>query len=621
MLKKLFQTSQRLSQGPLARQISVGFALKSSRFSVPKNSSTLKLTLLSLLTGGYLVNEYLLMAEELLHDVVAAEINDIPEGHIKEVKVGEGDSDKVIIANVDGQFYCVSSKCTHFGFSLSKGVLIDDKIICPFHAAAFSVITGYPEHGPALDGLHTYETRVEDGKIIVRVPKTIPSNNQLKMAQRDPNDNRKYLVVGGGVAGLNCAETLRQSGFTGEITIISEESDLPYDRTFLNKKLKAKREGIQLRSDDFFKRAEIEYLRSTRVTRIDEKRKVAILENGTELSYDKICLATGTSPLKSEDFIPGSSLKNVTAIREYADLETVQKSLKNGAKNIVIVGGSFIGMEIAGSLKETFKDEVDVTIVVPECEPYSAVLGPKVGSFMRGLAESKGVVFVLQNQVKSLIGTGGSVKEVELSNGSKLPADLVVLGTGVKPNSQIASEIVQLDQDGGIPSNPFLQVGKSGDVFCAGDVCSFPFFLTGQRMRVEHYADAMTQGVVAGWNMLGKMVPYASIPFFWTRVCKTSLRYCGYVQDWESIHVDGSIEKGNFLVYYIKNGRVLAAADVGRGKDLMIISEAMKMGVMPNASDIVSGKVTIENIKKSVIENRKTCKCMRKKTTESPNKA
>jgi NADPH-dependent 2,4-dienoyl-CoA reductase/sulfur reductase-like enzyme len=399
--------------------------------------------------------------------------------------------------------------------------------------------------------------------------------------------------------------------------MISEEKEAPYDRTMLTKNMKAEPEGIRLRSEDFFKSAGITFMKGTTVTKIEAAKKAVVLENGKELAYDKLCIATGSTPVKNAQHFPGATLKNVNTLRNYVDLNNIRNSIKSGTKNILVAGGSFIGMEAACSIKSEFKDAVNVTVVVSENEPYTKTLGPEIGSHLRALAEKSGVKFALKTRVKSIQGSS-SVREVELSDGSKVPADLVLLGTGVSPNSEIASGIVQLDKDGGIPGSAFLQVGGSGDIYCAGDVCSFPYYLSGQRIRVEHYVEAMSQGVTAAWNMLGKMVPYATVPFFWTRVCNNGVRYSGWAPTWDKIHFDGTVESGEFLAYYIKDNKILAVADMNRGNDMIMLNQALKMGLMPSGSDLISGKVTIDQIKKTVQDNKKGCKCQRKTISEAP---
>lgn len=161
----------------------------------------------------------------------------LKDGEMKELKVGAGDEDKVLISRYQGKLYAVGNYCSHFGAPLSTGQMYDDKVLCPWHAASFSVVTGALEGGPAIEGLPTFSIVERDGKVFVQVPAKLPRTHAAKMAKRDPNNKTRYVIVGGGPAGLMCAETLRQSDFTGEIIILSADNLVPYDRTLLTKVL------------------------------------------------------------------------------------------------------------------------------------------------------------------------------------------------------------------------------------------------------------------------------------------------------------------------------------------------------------------------------------------------
>jgi nitrite reductase/ring-hydroxylating ferredoxin subunit len=184
---------------------------------------------------------------------------------MRELKVGPKDEDKVLISRVAGKIHAVGNYCSHFGAPLSTGLMFDDKVLCPWHGAAFSVVTGAVEMAPGMDNLPKYDVTKKDGKSFVKVPVTLPRKSVPYMAKRDPNDKRRYVIIGGGPAGLNCAETLRQSNFTGEIVVISAEDIVSYDRTLLTKVLPTgDATKFKLRSDDFLKDADIDFKLKTR---------------------------------------------------------------------------------------------------------------------------------------------------------------------------------------------------------------------------------------------------------------------------------------------------------------------------------------------------------------------
>ena len=243
---------------------------------------------------------------------------ELKDGDMKELKVGPKDDDKVLISRYQGKLHAVGNYCSHFGAPMSTGLMFDDKVLCPWHAAAFNVVTGAVENAPGLDGLPKFDVTEKDGKSFVTVPVPLPRKATQALAKRDPNDKRRYVIVGGGPAGLNCAEALRQSNFTGEIVVISAEDMVAYDRTLLTKVLPAgDASKFKLRSDEFLKNADIDFKLSTKVESVDTKAKSLTLSDGTVLSYDKLCIATGASPIKPR--VPGIDYKNVFVLRSHND--------------------------------------------------------------------------------------------------------------------------------------------------------------------------------------------------------------------------------------------------------------------------------------------------------------
>lgn len=232
--------------------------------------------------------------------------------------------------------------------------MADDKVICPFHNAGFSILTGEPENAPALDGLPVFEIIEKDGKAYVKVPYPLPKKKPMHMAKPDGSDPRKFVIIGGGAAGQSAAETLRQSDFKGEIIILSKEDRIPYDRTLLSKNTS----GVDttravLRSSDFLNEYGINYHLNSNVTSIDANSKQVFLENGTSIAYDKLLIASGGQAVKPR--IPGIELQNVFTLRNSADQEAIKKVAPT-AKKIVVLGSGFIGIETASHFKLAFKD-------------------------------------------------------------------------------------------------------------------------------------------------------------------------------------------------------------------------------------------------------------------------
>ena len=253
-------------------------------------------------------------AEGVFHDVEIDFAHELADGEMKELKVGPKDEDKVLISRIRGQIYAVGNYCSHFGAPLSTGLLFDDKVLCPWHLAAFSVTTGALEHAPGLDGLPTFKVVEKDGKHFVQIPEVLPRTEQAPLAKRDPSNPTRYVIIGGGPAGQQCAETLRQSDFTGEVVVITAEGVSAYDRTLLTKVLgSGDASKFQLRSADYLQKADIDFKLATKVESVDTKTKTLKLSDGSTLTYDKLCIATGGTPFLPP--IPGISLGNVEVLR------------------------------------------------------------------------------------------------------------------------------------------------------------------------------------------------------------------------------------------------------------------------------------------------------------------
>jgi apoptosis-inducing factor 3 len=314
---------------------------------------------------------------------------------------------------------------------MSTGLMFDDKVLCPWHAAAFSVKTGAIENAPGMDSLPKFDIIEKDGKNFVTVPLVLPRKQTMELAKRDPNDKRRYVIIGGGPAGVNCAEALRQSNYTGEITVISAEDIVAYDRTLLTKVLPTgDATKFKLRSDEFLKNADIDFVLSTRADSVDSNAKTVKLSNGETIHYDKLCIATGTSPFRPR--VQGIDFKNVFVLRSHNDQEQIKKLTAN-AKKVVILGSGFIGSESASALKLQYKDAMEVSIVSMEAVPFQRQFGTEVGKMFLSEHEKNGVKMYMQRKLKEFRGEGDLAKTVVLEDGTEIEADLVLVATGVLP--------------------------------------------------------------------------------------------------------------------------------------------------------------------------------------------
>jgi len=530
---------------------------------------------------------------ESFKEVNIGKESEFKDGDLYEVPVG--DDKQILVARHEGKLYAVGSKCSHYGFPLAKGVKCENELVCPLHDATFDIKTGRVIRGPGLDGIPTYPLRVsKQGEVFVSIPcESFPSKTPATMVRRDPKNSTTFVIIGGGAAGLTAAETLRQEGFTGRIVMISAENHLPYDRPVLSKKLpvKGKIDGLYLRPADHFDGADIEMKLGVKVESVDPKTKTIKIKGSENLSYDKCLVATGGSP--RELFIPGSTAKNVFVMRTIDDALAINELASEKGQKIVVIGGSFIGMELASTL---IQKGVDVTIVAKTSVPYEGVLGKKVGAFFANLLSDRDIRYIGNSSVK-IIRTDrdtGLANAVELDDGDVIPADAIIIGAGVIPNCPV--ENIHLCADGSIPVTPFLNSREDKDLFAAGDICTFPYVKTGgSDLRVEHWDVAMQQGRVAAMNMLNKHIPFNEIPYFWTMVFGKSLRYVGNVGSenvtFDNVLIEGDLTKGEFVAYYLSKNVISAVATVGRDPVAVACSELMRKGLMPSPSEIQLGTV------------------------------
>lgn len=543
--------------------------------------------------------------------IEAGNASDLQEGEFKTVQVGSTPDDAIIVAKVKGKFYAAGSKCPHYGAPLPKGLLFDDQIFCPWHNASFSVIDGFVSQGPTVDGLPTYPIHENKGKLYVEVPKELVQGVRLPKTKRDPNDKRKFVILGAGCAGLSAVETLRQAGYTGEITLVSKEKNVTYDRTPLSKDIYGvDLKNLALRDNNFFDENDINLIRGAGASRLDPGSKTIEIEGGNALKYDKLLIATGgrarLPPIK------GINLKNIFTVRNYEDSVAIREASRD-IKNVVVIGASFIGIEAAVSIKYHFKDKVNVTVVDALSVPFERVLGPEVGGAIKKYVEKNGLKLALNAMVSSFEGTD-KVEKVTLSDGTSLPADIVIVGAGIQPNTEFASKSLKVERDGGIVVNENLQTSEN-DIFAAGDIVWYPYKYVGHPVRIEHYSEAMNQGAIAALNMLGKSVAHRGNPFFWSWVFGLRMQYVGAGGDYDNIHVDGNIEdldnNPSFLVYYAKGEKILSLLANGRYRATIAYDMAMRNDCVPTMSEVKSGKVTIEDLKKRIMAKTDRSPCGR----------
>lgn len=517
-------------------------------------------------------------------EIAVAKTGDLRDGEMRQVSAGGND---ILLARVGGRYHAVGAYCTHYGAPLAEGALCRERVVCPWHHACFNVTTGDVEEPPALDSLPQYGVRVEGKSVIVSLPDEITDRRTPAMTGRDSSaDARLFVILGGGAAGYAAAQTLREDGFRGRVLMVTREGRPPYDRPNLSKDyLQGHTEPgwIPLRADEFFAEHDIEILREKEVVRVEAATKTVTFKGGDTLACDALLVATGATPRRLD--VPGSGLKNIFALRSFADADALIGAAR-GASRAVVIGASFIGMEVAASLRER---ELSVTVVAPGAAPFEKTLGAEIGGLFRRVHEARGVEFRLGAGVARFEG-GGAVEAVVLDSGERVEADLVVVGVGVRPATDFL-EGVGLHEDGGVFVDRRMRAADG--VYAAGDIAYFPSSPSGKRRRIEHWRTAQQQGRDAAHNMAGKAVRFDGVPFFWTRQFDAGLLYVGHAEGWDEIVYDGDPQSQTFLAFFVSGERVLAAAGMNRDRDMAALEELMRAGRMPTPALLRNGPVDL----------------------------
>ncbi|XP_041667377.1 apoptosis inducing factor mitochondria associated 4 [Cheilinus undulatus] len=508
--------------------------------------------------------------QEYVTEIVCQEA-DLKDGQMKEVTVAE---QKVLLVLTQGQYSAVGGQCSHYNGPLAKGALVGNRVRCPFHGACFNIRTGDIEEYPGLDSLPIYKVKVEDGNVYVSINKnTLKLTRRVKaMCSKAPDSKHTVLVIGGGPASLVCAETLRQNCYQGRIIIITKDNLTPFDKPKLSKAMNVDSGSILLRSSDFYQQYGIEVLTQKEVVSVNPANKTVKLSDSTLQHYDQLLISTGcrARPLSC----PGSELKGVKLLENYEDAKEINSSCLG--HKAVIIGASFIGMEVASFLSDKASS---VTVVGSKSYPYESSLGPDIGKMCMQMLEEKNVKFFMNDEVTEIKGENGKVKGVVLKNGAVLDADVVVAGIGVIPNTDfLTGSTLEVDSRKALIVDKFMRTNLP-DIFGAGDVTSFPLTIRGdQRVNIGHWQMSQAQGRVAALNMLNKPTKIESVPFFWTVLLGKSIRYAGYGEGYTEIVFKGKVEERKFLAYYIKDEVVVAASSLMFDPAVSRIAEMMAAG-------------------------------------------
>jgi NADPH-dependent 2,4-dienoyl-CoA reductase/sulfur reductase-like enzyme/nitrite reductase/ring-hydroxylating ferredoxin subunit len=486
---------------------------------------------------------------------------------------GHVDGEAVLLARRGDEFFAVGAACTHYHGPLAEGLMVGETVRCPWHHACFSLRTGEALRAPALAPLACWATQVAGGRVVVlhrRTGAAAADEAPLEAAtSAAPSSARpqRIVIVGGGAAGFAAADRLRSLGYAGALTMLSDDDAPPVDRPNLSKDYlagSAPEEWLPLRAPEWYAGQGIELRLKTRVERIDVAAREVLLAGGERLPWDRLLLATGAEPVRLPT--PGMDLPHVHTLRTLADCRAIVARAGGDARRAVVIGASFIGLEVAASLRTR---GLEVHVVAPEQRPMERVLGPQLGDFVRRLHEEHGVVFHLGTTVAAIEG-----ERVSLADGGTLDAALVVAGVGVRPRVALAEQ-AGLAVDRGVVVDATLRTSAPG-IYAAGDIARWPDPHSGQAIRVEHWVVAQRQGRTAAHNLLGAGEACDAVPFFWSQHYDVPINYVGHAERWDEIVVEGDVDARDCVLRYRRGGRVLAVASIYRDVESLQAEVAME---------------------------------------------
>ncbi len=487
--------------------------------------------------------------------------------------LGHAAGEAVIVVRVAGEVHAIGASCTHYGGPLAEGRVDGHTIRCPWHHACFDLRTGEATGAPAFGDVSCWAVEREGDLVRLRTKKA----RSARSPARSPS---AVVMVGAGAAAAGCAETLRKEGYEGPITMFGNEEPGPVDRPNLSKDYlagTAPEEWIFLGGDDRWKELRVDVHPTRPVVAIDVEGRTVTTKDGAKTPYGALLFATGAEPTRLP--LPGANLPHVFALRTLADSRSIVSRVKT-AKRAVVLGASFIGLEVAASLVSR---GLEVHVVGPEKVPLARVLGEALGGRVRAIHESKGVRFHLGTTPKTI-----TEATVVLENGTTLEADVVVMGVGVKPRIDLAKACgLRIDQ-GGVMVDEELRTSAS-DVWAAGDVARYPDASTGEPVRIEHWVVAERHGQHAARSMLGKAGPYRETPFFWSAHHGVQIAYVGHASRFDEVEVLGDLEKDDATIVYRAQGKPLAVATLNRDAVSLAVDVAMARGDFSAVDAIVRG--------------------------------
>lgn len=491
-------------------------------------------------------------------------VQDIPDGGMR--GYAEGD-DKLLVLRDGDRVRAFQGACPHAGATLAEGVRCAGRVVCPWHHGAFAVDDGSLLEPPAVNGLDGYVIKRDGDRCSVDTTKTLSA----PVVTESPGAH--VVIVGAGVGGFMAAQTLRQKGHAGRITMLMPEGTPPYDRTMLSKNFLQggiAPEKLALGEKDWAEAHGISLVADSAVA-LDRQARELTLGSGATLSYEKLIIATGAEPIDGD--LPGADLKGVHLLRSLADAQALQDAARG--KRLVIIGTGFIGMEAASALQGE-EGASSVVVLGQDKQIMPGVLGPETAGALAERHAARGTTIRLGVEVKRLTGDAGQVTSVALADGETIPADIVLLGLGVRPRTRLLDDLA--DETGALQVDSTMRV--TPDIQAIGDIALAPS-ISGN-VRVEHFRVAMQHGMVAANALIASEEGSDAgkrVPFFWTMQVDKSFRYIGHASPKAARFLWGSAKDMTFVEFSFDHQRVVAAVGCGKDTELAAVEECLRLGI------------------------------------------
>jgi apoptosis-inducing factor 3 len=500
---------------------------------------------------------------------------DLQPGRMRVVEISK--KKILLLHTTDGHWGAYDAVCPHAGGPLEKGALSGSHLICPWHKACFSATDGTVLDPPALESLRSYFLEISEDEIRIDPDRTTLKKGAPDGGKIDSKSNQTFVILGAGAAGTAAIRELRALGFAGHLVMISREQSPPYDRTLLSKMYlsgQVDASQLPLQPDSLLSDCEVEFVVAT-VKHIDSaKRTIRFKNDLPALHYDALLVATGGKP---KPFPLPSPNSQPLVLRNLEDANRLIAAA-GGAKTAIIIGASFISMEVASAFRER---GLAVTIVSRERIPLVKQLGAEMGQLILEKHVKKGVRFLPQAEVLAL-SRDGSVSNVRLQDGQELKADLVVSGVGIEPATEVLGDVPR-NEDQSLSVDVFMKVTGVDSVYAAGDLASVPLpEHRHQRARNEHWRVAQQQAKTAAASMMGLKYPYDKVPYFWTYHYGVRYEFFGRIPEPRKLLIEGDLEEPKFVAAYVAAGRCDAFFAANRERETAILLDYLQREGSPS---------------------------------------